>query len=79
MIKRLIQAYKLVKAQENKPDAQKAAEMLLNDPMSLELIAKMATRIDRGFEIVRPSDGFTLRFIDKSFQPVQESEEGKYW
>jgi len=79
MIKELIRAYKQIKADKKKTPAAKVAEELLHDPLSLELIAKMAKNIDRGFEIVRPVDGVILRFYDKGFQPVSISNEREVW
>lgn len=77
--KRLIQAYKYVKDQEKKDEATKVAESLLYDPMTLELIAKMAKECGRCFEIIRPTDGIALRFYENGFEPVHNDDGKGVW
>jgi hypothetical protein len=79
MIKRLIQAYKLVKSQEKKTNSDNAVDLLLNDPLQLESIARIAKNCGKCFEIVRPSDGITLRFYENGFYPAKKEDNRDAW
>ena len=52
-------------------------QSLLDDPISLEMIAKIARDCGRYFEIIRPSDGLTLRFYKDGEQPRPQN--GDVW
>ena len=79
MLKRLIQAYKKIKADEEKSRIEKSADSILYDELTLELIAKMARDCGRCFEIIRPGDGVAIRFYEQGFAPVREDNSKEVW
>jgi hypothetical protein len=78
MIKRLIRAYKKLKEEDSLSGKEKIANEFLYDPLSLELIGKMARDCGGWFEIIRPSDGFIFRYYKdgvKVMNAIQDYEE----
>lgn len=76
MIKRLLKLIKKIRDEEAK---HKLADQMLNDPLSIELLAKVAKNCSRHFDVVRP-DGTIFRFHDTAnFNPGIEPDKGKYW
>lgn len=75
MFRDFIAAYKKVKADRKLSAADKVANEILYDPISLELIGKMARDCGGWFEIVRPDDGVTLRYYKDGFKKVNTVED----
>jgi len=74
-IKDLITAYKKVVSDRTLTREAKMTNEILYDPISLELIGKMARDCGGWFEIVRPSDGFILRYYKDGFKKVNSVED----
>lgn len=71
MLKRLIRAYKQIKAEEKLSKTEKIVNEFLYDPLSLELIGKMARDCGGWFEIIRPSDGFIFRYYKDGVKTIK--------
>ncbi len=71
---RLGEALKLVKKQKS---AEKTARMLTDNPLTVELIARIAREYDWHFEIVQ-RDGTILRF-EKKVNGEERDGTGGFW
>lgn len=74
MFDRLRAAMKLVKSQKS---AEKTARMLTDNPLTVELIARIAREYDWHFEVVQ-RDGTILRF-EKKTQTQEADGSGGFW
>lgn len=64
-----------VRSEKLRKEAQKAVKQILDDPLSLELIERIAERTDRGFRIVRPTDGVIFEFSERGRKDFNYLEE----
>lgn len=72
---RFVKALKLVK----KSEAEEAAiRTLHDDPISVELIRRIAQEYDYHFEIVQ-KDGTVLRFFKEGIEQSKDPTQGAYW
>lgn len=74
IFRRLREALKLVKSQKS---AEKTARMLTDNPLTVEMIARIAREYDWHFEIVQ-RDGTVLRFEKKVVSQAGDAS-GGFW
>lgn len=78
MLKRLIKAYQQIKAEEKLTQKDKIVNEFLYDPLSLELIGKMARDCGGWFEVVRPSDGYIFRYYKDGVKVIKPNSFDDY-
>ena len=68
-------AFKLIKAEKAE---QSAIQALHDDPITVELIRRIAREYDYHFEIVQ-RDGTILRFFKEGVEPSKDISQGAFW
>jgi hypothetical protein len=70
MIRDFIDAFKKVRADRKLSASGRVGKEILYDPMSIELIGKIARDCGSTFEVIRPVDGVTFRFYKEGMKQV---------